>query len=138
MFSVQQKRDISDAVQKILRATKHPELPEVDEIQFNLHVEGEEDWSWADIRNNGAVGDPGINSYNELMASIPEDEGRKLIADAGVLAILQEQMAAVLTRLESLESHVPTQQVLDTMRSYDNRLENLEIAIRQLGHGEGQ
>lgn len=82
MFSVQQKRDISDAVQKILRATKHLELPEVDEIQFKLHVDGEESWSWADIQNNGAVGDPGINPHNELMASIPEEEGRGLIQKA--------------------------------------------------------
>ena len=82
MFSVQQKRDISDAVQKILRATNHPELPEEGEIQFNLHVDGAESWSWADIRNNGAVGTPGVNPHNELMASIPEEEGRGLIEEA--------------------------------------------------------
>lgn len=65
MFSVQQKRDISEAVQKILRATNHPELPK-DEIQFLLHVDGAEDWSWADIRNNGAVKEPTINPWNEM------------------------------------------------------------------------
>lgn len=64
MFSVRQKREIADAVQKILRATNHPELPE-DEIQFNLHVMGAEAWSWADIRNNGAEPNPGINGWNE-------------------------------------------------------------------------
>ncbi|MEE8598503.1 MAG: hypothetical protein V3S69_03140 [Dehalococcoidales bacterium] len=80
MFSVNQKRDISDAVQKILRATHHPELPgDGDEISFNLHVDGAESWSWADIRNNGAVGNPGVNPHNELMASMPEEEGRSLI-----------------------------------------------------------
>lgn len=67
MFSVQQKRDIADAVQKILRATNHPELP-TGEIQFTLHVEGAEDWSWADIANNGAVKNPGVNPWNELQA----------------------------------------------------------------------
>ncbi len=83
MFSVQQKRDISDAVQKILRATEHPELPADDgEISFLLHVDGAESWSWADIRNNGAVGDPGVNPHNELMAKIPTEEGRELIAKA--------------------------------------------------------
>lgn len=82
MFSVQQKRDISDAVQKILRATAHAELPTTGEISFNLHVDGAEGWSWADIQNNGAVGDPGINPHNELMASIPEEEGRGLIEKA--------------------------------------------------------
>lgn len=82
MFSVQQKRDISDAVQKILRATHHPELPTTGEITFNLKVVGAESWSWADIKNNGAVGDPGVNPHNELMASIPEEEARGLIEDA--------------------------------------------------------
>jgi hypothetical protein len=58
MFSVSQKREISDSVQKILRATNHPELPK-GEINFNLHVYGAEMWSWADIKNNGAVIDDG-------------------------------------------------------------------------------
>ena len=41
MLSVRQKREIADAVQKILRDTGHPELPE-GEIQFTLHVQGAE------------------------------------------------------------------------------------------------
>lgn len=64
MFSVAQKRAISDAVQKILRDTKHPELPP-GEIQFLLHVDGAEAWSFADIRNNGAVPNPKVNPWNE-------------------------------------------------------------------------
>jgi hypothetical protein len=64
MFSVLQKREISNAVQKILRDTNHPELPE-GEIQFHLHVKGAEDWSWADIKNNGAVPTPSVNPHNE-------------------------------------------------------------------------
>lgn len=68
MFSVNQKRQIADAVQKILRDIGHPELP-VGEIQFHLHVKGAESWSWADIRNNGAVAAPDINPWNELQAS---------------------------------------------------------------------
>lgn len=65
MFSLQQKRQIADSVQKILRATNHPELPS-GEIGFTLHVSGAEEWSWADIKNNGAVPAPGINPWNEL------------------------------------------------------------------------
>jgi len=65
MFSVQQKRDISEAVQRILRNTKHPELPDC-EIQFRLHVRGAEIWSWADIKNNGEVKKPSVNSHNEM------------------------------------------------------------------------
>ena len=67
MFSVQQKRDISDAVQKILRDTGHLELPG-GEVSFHLHVDGAEPWSWADIKNNGAVTNPGVNPHNEMMA----------------------------------------------------------------------
>ena len=64
MFSIAQKRQIADAVQKILRETNHPELP-ASEIQFLLHVDGAESWSWADIRNNGAVQNPTVNPWNE-------------------------------------------------------------------------
>jgi len=64
MYSVLQKRMISNAIQKILRVTNHPELPE-GEIEFNLHVKGTESWSWADIRNNGAVETPSVNPHNE-------------------------------------------------------------------------
>ena len=66
MFSIEEKRKISDAVQAILRETEHPELPE-GEISFNLHVDGKESWSWADIQNNGAVKNPekNANQWNE-------------------------------------------------------------------------
>ena len=64
MFSVQQKRDIANAVQKILQNIDHPELPE-GEVEFHLHVDGAESWSWADIKNNGAVINPKINLWNE-------------------------------------------------------------------------
>lgn len=65
MFSVRQKREIADAVQQALRATNHPELP-AGEINFSLHVDGAESWSWADIQNNGRVLQPGMNMHNEL------------------------------------------------------------------------
>lgn len=68
MFSVAEKRAIADAVQQVLRATNHPELP-AGEIQFHLHIAGAESWSWADIRNNGAVTNPGVNPHNERMAA---------------------------------------------------------------------
>ena len=61
MFSVRQKRKISDAVQKILKETNHPELPREKEISFHLHVNGLEDWSYADIKNNESVKNPEIN-----------------------------------------------------------------------------
>ena len=70
MFSVREKRDISEKVQKILRETNHPELPD-GEVQFCLHIDGAESWSWADIRNNGTVVDPTINPFNEMQDPKP-------------------------------------------------------------------
>jgi len=68
MFSVKQKRQISKAVQNVLRETNHPELPK-GEISFSLHVDGEESWSWADIRNNGSIALPTVNPHNEWQDS---------------------------------------------------------------------
>lgn len=70
MFSVRQKQEIAEKVQAILRATNHPELP-VGEINFTLHVDGAAAWSWADIRNNGAIENPGVNPWNEAQGSAP-------------------------------------------------------------------
>lgn len=64
MFSVRQKRDIADAVQKIIRATNHPELPQ-GEIRFKLEVLGAEPWSFAVILNNGSIANPSVNPHNE-------------------------------------------------------------------------
>jgi hypothetical protein len=74
MFSVNEKRAIADAVQQILRNTGHPELPP-GEIQFTLSVSGLEDWSWAEIRNNGAVPLPNVNPWNELQAKRKTERG---------------------------------------------------------------
>lgn len=52
MFTTQQKRIIAMKVQTILRETCCDELPE-GEIDFILHVDGAEGWSWANIRNEG-------------------------------------------------------------------------------------
>jgi len=68
MFSVRQKREISEKVQQVLRSTNHPELPS-DEIIFTLHVLGLESWSFADIRNNGDIDNPSVNQWNERQDS---------------------------------------------------------------------
>ena len=65
MFSVRQKHEIAEKLQKILRDTEHSELPE-GEIHFQLHVMGADDWSWADIQNNGNVSNPQVNPHNEV------------------------------------------------------------------------
>ena len=64
MFSIRQKREISDKIQTLLKGTNHPELPK-GEISFNLHVDGAESWSWADIKNNSSCLNPSINPHNE-------------------------------------------------------------------------
>lgn len=72
MFSVLQKREIADAVHRILRDTEHPELPKRGQpIRFQLHVEGAEPWNWADIQNNEAVKRPGVNPHNEAQDPRP-------------------------------------------------------------------
>ena len=68
MFSVRQKREISEVIQKLLRDTGHPELPE-GEISFLLQVKGNSPMSWAEIRNNGAVPVPDYNLHNEVTDS---------------------------------------------------------------------
>ena len=68
MFSARQKRGIADKVQAILREMNHPELPK-GEIRFRLFVCGAEDWSRANIENNGAVTDPSVNPWNEKQDS---------------------------------------------------------------------
>ena len=65
MFSVKQKRSISEQIQQLLAETNHPELPS-GEIKFRLHVYGKEAWSWATIDNNGSVETPSINLWNEV------------------------------------------------------------------------
>jgi hypothetical protein len=64
MFSVRQKREIAEKVQRILKETNHPELPQ-GEITFHLHVEGTKPWAWADIKNNGSIVNPIVNPWNE-------------------------------------------------------------------------
>ncbi len=75
MFSVRQKREISDKIQQALRDTNHPELPE-EEINFTLHIQGKADWSCADIHNNGAVDNPSVNPWNEKQDPESESESK--------------------------------------------------------------
>ncbi len=72
MFSVRQKREIADAVHKILRATDHPELPRHPQpIAFTLSVQGAHPLSWADIQHNEAVPTPDVNPWNESQDRAP-------------------------------------------------------------------
>jgi hypothetical protein len=68
MFSMQQKHDISDAVEKLLLAIGHPEMP-TEKPNFQLRVLGiNEQVSWAEIEPNWkftADTPPSVNPHNE-------------------------------------------------------------------------
>jgi len=51
MFSIEEKRKIADAIEKVLLEINHPEMPK-DKPMFNIHIDGKESWSWADIYPN--------------------------------------------------------------------------------------
>ncbi len=67
MFSMKQKQKIAEEVEKLLLSFDHPEMPK-EKPFFELHIDGMEGWSWADIEPNWKFGDekkPGINPFNE-------------------------------------------------------------------------
>ncbi len=51
MLSAKVKSEIATKVQEILQSVNDDELPS-GEINFLFHIDGAEDWSWANIRNN--------------------------------------------------------------------------------------
>ena len=53
MFTPDIKKEIAEEIQTILQKLNHAELPK-GEIQFLLHIDGAENWSWANIKNNSA------------------------------------------------------------------------------------
>jgi len=54
MFSTEEKQKIAREVEKILLSFNHPEMPK-EKPNFKLHVDGKEDWSWADIEPNHKI-----------------------------------------------------------------------------------
>lgn len=53
MLSIKAKQEISERIQVLLHEIVDDELP-IGEIQFILHVDGKESWSWTNIRNLSA------------------------------------------------------------------------------------
>lgn len=51
MFSMNEKKLIATAIEKLLLGFSHPEMP-IEKPEFTLHVKGKEDWSFADIEPN--------------------------------------------------------------------------------------
>ena len=68
MFSRNEKQFIATKIEEIILGLDHPEMPK-EKPAFKSHINGKESWSWADIRNNGAVETPSVNPFNEMMAA---------------------------------------------------------------------
>ena len=66
MLARQIKKELSEKIQALLQEVNDSELPK-GEISFILHIDGAEDWSWANIRN-----------YNEKDTPVPNIIDRNL------------------------------------------------------------
>ncbi len=72
MFSLKEKQYIASRIEKILLELNHPELPRK-QLEFHLHVEGREAWSWADIKPNWTFdidNPPKVNPFNEVARDV--------------------------------------------------------------------
>lgn len=61
MLSTKVKEELSQKIQSLLQEIGDEELPD-GEINFILHVDGKEGWSWANIRNSNSRNIPVPNS----------------------------------------------------------------------------
>lgn len=71
MFSIAEKKMIATKIEELLLALKHPEMPN-EKPKFRLHVDGKEDWSFADIVPNWTFGDsePTGKAWNEISRDV--------------------------------------------------------------------
>ncbi len=69
MFSVAQKKEIAKKVEEVILSFNHPEMPK-EKPEFKLHIDGVENWSWADIEPNWKYEnkEPSFNPHNEAQA----------------------------------------------------------------------
>lgn len=66
MFSVEEKQKIAKEIESLLLSFDHPEMPH-SRPYFEIHIDGKETWSWADIKPNWKVADkgPAISSWHD-------------------------------------------------------------------------
>lgn len=71
MFSIEEKKLIAEAVEKVLLALKHPEMP-AENASFRLEVFGKEAWSFANIEPNWRFKEtpPSVNEWNEVARDV--------------------------------------------------------------------
>ena len=77
MFTLKEKQHLAEVIEKAILDLKHPEMPG-ERPKFKIHIEGKEDWSWADIEPNWTFENkqPGVNVFNELSRKIfPKKRG---------------------------------------------------------------
>ena len=70
---------IASEIEKLLLKLNHPEMPK-EKPKFKLHVDGKEDWSWADIEPNWIFVDGKkveVNPFNEVSRELHKSEGVK-------------------------------------------------------------
>ena len=72
MFSVAEKRKLAGLIEAALLAFAHPEMPS-ERPSFTLHVEGKNDWSWADIGPNWQHDPTNPNPWNEVAREVLQD-----------------------------------------------------------------
>lgn len=97
MFSREEKIKISKAVADVLKEINHPEM-DINNIHFNLHVEGKEAWSWADIHEPKPETSKGVdpNPWNE--------QARELLGE-------KDKVKAIITykgKIKTMEAEMPT------------------------------
>ena len=66
MFTHKQKLDISNIVQKAIKATGHPEIDKKKETVFELHVHGKDSSSYVLIKN-----------AKQFKNDLPDDDDKK-------------------------------------------------------------
>lgn len=78
MFSKKEKQHIAAIIEKTLLDLKHPEMPK-EKTSFKIHIEGKENWSWADIEPNWIYvnKEPGVNPFNEISREIHNKQAIK-------------------------------------------------------------
>ena len=71
MFSIQEKRQIAEEIEKLLLNFNHPEMP-TEKPVFTLEVIGKETWSWAVIKPNWEITEPEktANPWNEISRNV--------------------------------------------------------------------
>lgn len=74
MFSVVEKAYIAQMVEDAIRKLGHPEMDNKN-IRFNLHIDGKEPWSWADIHENSRELKESPNLWNEVSRLILDKKG---------------------------------------------------------------